>query len=155
MSTTTNQNWWQRQHPVAKGFMIFTGIALVVWGGSKVFGNKKDDKNLPPSSPNTQLPPNTQQSSETSNTAAHVDTPPAQTPANTVMPPEGKVCGPVHEDFDEDFNYCKCGEDWYTISKANPKDAQYAGKYLNWVDIKTHATDPTLAVARLNARYTN
>lgn len=44
-----------------------------------------------------------------------------ETPAASDLPNGGVGCGPVRTGFDRAFNYVKCGNVWYTISKDKIK----------------------------------
>lgn len=157
MSTDVNLNWWQRQHPAVKVLIVVGSLGLVTWGGYSLFGPKKEDKKLGEgnggtNSNNEGQSTQTNTNSETTNSTNHVETNNSQ-PGSDATLPAGKTCGPLHDDFDDDFYYAKCDGEWQTKSKPTAKT--YKNKYPDWVDIKTHATDPKLAAARLNARYQN
>jgi hypothetical protein len=72
-------------------------------------------------------------------------------PQQSNLPNGGKGCGQVKDKYDRDFNYVKCGNDWYTISKANPATPANKGKIPNWVSLAGNKA----ATSRLNARYPN
>lgn len=153
MSTEVNLNWWQRRSTPQKVALALLTVGTIIVGVKLAFPKKEDPKLPEGNATSSTTPPATPHSSETPNNTTQVEAAPATQQPGAL--PAGKTCGPLHDDFDENFNYCKCADGWYTISKERPKDAQYANKYPNWVDIKTHATNPDLAIQRLDARYAN
>ncbi len=67
------------------------------------------------------------------------------------LPNKGEGCSVIQTNYDNDFDYVKCKNVWFTKSKANAKSPANRDKYKDWFSLESNA----VATDRLNRRYPN
>lgn len=115
-----------------------TGIVLLV--------NYVKNRNKPNDSANETKPGQTTDQNKTeTTTTTTTPTDPKTQPVETAksdLPNNGVGCGPIRTAFDRVYNYVKCGNIWYTISKDKIKIP-------NWKSLAENKTATNL----LNNKY--
>ncbi len=105
-----------------------------------------------PDATKTAASTNATQSSDSANTSSNVtQSKSSNSQVDATLPNKGANCSSVKTDFDGDYDYVKCGTDWWTRSKANPKTAAAKNSIPNWKTLKGN----TVAANKLNAKYPN
>jgi len=125
---------------VVGALALITGVTLVV----RHFVKKGDEKKLPPAD-ETKTETTTPATSATTTTTTPTTTEkPANQQVASDLPNGGAGCGPIRKAFDRVYDYVKCNNVWYTISKDKIK----IPKWKSLADNKT-ASD------LLNNKYPN
>lgn len=120
---------------------VLTGVTLLVRHFVKKGAEKKDDKVGDQTKTDTTTTTTTTDSTKTE--PAKTETTPNEKP-NPDLPNNGAGCGPIRKAFDRVYDYVKCNNVWYTISKDKIK----ISKWKSLADNKT-ASD------LLNNKYPN
>lgn len=146
-----NSNNWFKKLSGTQKFFLGVGLVFLIGGVGYALYNRRKQKKGEENVRN--LNDSSSEKSELGIDMQITDIPlrvsAKQQPYKGNLPNGGNGCGDVKYDYDRDYYYVLCNDEWYTKSKENPFSESAKGKFKDW----TKLTSNNLATEKLNRRY--